>query len=146
MVVRKMTEADVQAVYEISCECFHEPWTSDSVAKEMSNPLAEYFVAEKAGKIIGYAGMWHMADEGEVINLAVSASARRQQVGEKLLQAMLNEGQDRGLMALYLEVRESNEAAQALYHKHGFAPIGRRKRYYQQPVEDAINMFYPFKK
>jgi ribosomal-protein-alanine N-acetyltransferase len=81
---------------------------------------------------------WFAADEGEIANLAVREPTRRRGIGAALLDAALAEGTRRGAANMYLEVRESNEAARRLYASRGFEEIGRRRRYYRHPVEDAI--------
>ena len=140
MVIRKMTALDIPVVYEISCECFTHGWSKASIEKEVDNTVASYFVAEIEDEIIGYGGIWRMADEGEVINIAVKRANRKNNVGTKILEKLIQEAKIHQLYALFLEVRESNLAAQALYHKLGFVEVGRRKNYYQDPKEDAVNM------
>lgn len=135
-----MAEGDVAFVYEISKACFSESWTEEAIAKELINTAASYYVAEEEGLIIGYGGLWHMADEGEIINIAVSKQSRQKHVGSMLLSALLEEAKNHHVQNVFLEVRESNEAARALYTKFNFKEIGRRKNYYHHPTEDAINM------
>ena len=81
---------------------------------------------------------WFAADEGEIANLAVTPAAWGAGVGRALLDAALEEGRRRGVSAVYLEVRDSNERARGLYRSRGFEEIGRRRGYYARPVEDAI--------
>ena len=81
---------------------------------------------------------WFAGDEGEIANLAVAPSARRHGIGAALLDASLGEARRRGVKQVYLEVRESNAAARALYERRGFSVVGRRKRYYRHPDEDAL--------
>jgi ribosomal-protein-alanine N-acetyltransferase len=77
-------------------------------------------------------------EEGEIADLAVAPAARRLGVGGLLLDRVVAEAMESGVRALYLEVRESNSAARALYHSRGFDTVGRRRRYYQRPAEDAL--------
>lgn len=142
MVVRKMTIEDVEAVYHLSASCFSEPWSLEAIKKEVVNPVASYFVADQEGEIVGYSGLWHVLDEGEVINIAVSSKMRRQGVGELLLKCLLEEAKIRQLNVIHLEVRESNKVAQNLYAKFGFKVIAVRKGYYHKPLENAIIMEY----
>ena len=142
MVVRKMTRDDVNAVYELSVACFSEPWSLDSIKQEVENPVASYFVAEQDGKIVGYSGLWHVLDEGEIINIAVSKQVRRQGIGALLLDKLLEEARQYALTVIRLEVRKSNEAAQSLYERYGFKAIAVRKGYYHKPLEDAVIMSY----
>ena len=78
------------------------------------------------------------ADEGEILNLAVAPAGRRRGLGRALVEAMLEALRTRGIRQVYLEVRESNSSARALYASRGFKEVGRRKAYYRRPVEDAI--------
>lgn len=142
MVVRKMTLADVEAVYKISCASFSQPWSLSSIEKEVDNTVATYFVAEEEDKILGFAGLWHVLDEGEIINIAVNRDKQRCGIGNNLLTRVLKEAKIKGVKVIYLEVRLSNVAAQSLYEKHGFKQIAVRKAYYHEPVEDAVIMEY----
>jgi ribosomal-protein-alanine N-acetyltransferase len=78
------------------------------------------------------------ADEGEIADLAVAPWARRRGVGGLLLDLAAADARDVGVRTLYLEVRESNAAAIALYESRGFGTIGRRRQYYRHPMEDAL--------
>jgi len=101
--------------------------------------FASFLVAEAAGeRIVGYIVALDAADEGEILNLAVSPATRRTGLGRALVHEMLEALSDRGVRKVYLEVRESNAPARALYAAHGFKEAGRRKQYYRRPVEDAI--------
>lgn len=140
MVVRKMTLQDVSQVYQISYDCFSEPWSLESIKKEVDNTVAEYLVAESTEGVIGYAGLWHVLDEGEIINIAVAPKWRRNKIGEQLLKNLIKKAKDYALEVIHLEVRESNNAARALYEKFGFYEIAKRKNYYHKPTEDAIIM------
>lgn len=78
------------------------------------------------------------ADEGEILNLAVSPAGRRHGLGRALVEQAVATLRERGVGQIYLEVRESNAPARALYAARGFKEVGRRKQYYRRPVEDAI--------
>lgn len=140
MNVRKMTLEDSEAVYALSKQCFSEPWSLESIQKEVVNPVASYFVMEETNGLMGYGGLWHILDEGDIINIAVTPDKRRRGVGNLILEALLNEARKRKLVILHLEVRESNQAALELYKKHGFNQIAFRKGYYHHPLEDAVIM------
>ncbi len=81
---------------------------------------------------------WVAADEGDLSNLAVVPEMRRRGLGGRLLDAAIAGAQTAGVRVLYLEVRESNATALRLYASRRFAMVGRRQRYYRQPVEDAL--------
>jgi len=88
--------------------------------------------------ILGFLIARHLAPEWELENIVVASPARRQRVGNRLLHALLAAAHETDSRAVFLEVRESNAAARALYEKAGFEPAGRRKSYYTNPPEDAI--------
>ncbi len=102
----------------------------------MSDAL--FLVAEADGDVGGYVVALDAADEGEILNLAVAPGGRRHGLGRALVQAILRLLQERDVSHVYLEVRESNGAARALYAAQGFTEVGRRQQYYRRPVEDAI--------
>jgi len=135
--VRKMTVMDAPGVHAVELESFATPWTLESFIAEMTqNPNAYYLVAE-TDEIIGFAGLWHIADEGHITNVAVKQKARGRGIGQTLLVALIEQARQLGLRAMTLEVRVSNTPARTLYEKLGFLYAGTRKRYYQDNNEDA---------
>jgi ribosomal-protein-alanine N-acetyltransferase len=95
---------------------------------------------DAGGVLRGYAAGTIVADEAEVLNLAVAPAFRRRGVARALLAALLDALEARGARSLFLEVRASNSAALALYRAFGFRELGRRIGYYRAPHEDAITM------
>jgi len=95
-------------------------------------------VVEIDGSVAGYVVGMSGADEGEILNVSVALEWRRRGLGRALIQAMLTELAARGARTAYLEVRESNRSARALYADLGFHDVGRRKGYYREPTEDAV--------
>lgn len=140
MHIREATMADQVAIYDLEQMTFSIPWSMDAIAKEFENPVAQYFVAEEAGCIIGYVGVWAVYDEGQITNVAVHKAYRQRGIGRALIEALLAFGRTKGLTNYFLEVRASNVAAQKLYTCCGFQVIGKRKNYYQKPTEDALLM------
>lgn len=140
MKINKMTIADVDAVSELDKRCFKICWSKSAFYDEMENKLAIYFTAKEDEKVIGYAGMWHVADEGDITNIAVDSDYRRCGVGSALLHELIHYAKENDYVLLTLEVRKSNAAAKALYEKFGFEAIGERKRYYSDNGEDAVIM------
>jgi len=106
----------------------------------MNSPGAVAFVIETDGRVSGFIIGRQMADEAEVLNLAMAPPARRKGQGSAVLKAALEEFRTRGVSRVYLEVRESNLAASAFYAKHGFSQTGKRLNYYRKPEEAAIVM------
>ncbi len=146
--VRLARGADLERIAAIERMSFSDPWTVDALASALALPQARFFVAELAAdasagrdggaRLVGYVVALFMADEGEIADLAVFPAARRQGIGGRLLDRVLAEAVEAGIRALYLEVRETNTAAQALYASRRFTAVGRRRGYYQRPVEDAL--------
>jgi ribosomal-protein-alanine N-acetyltransferase len=135
---------DVPAVLDIERASFTTPWPPEAFQQELRhNRLARYVVARQSGAVVGYAGVWLMVDEAHITTFAVHPDWRRQGIGRRLLLAMIGLAEDLGAVRMTLEVRVSNEAAQALYSEHGFAIAGRRERYYTDDGEDAYVMTTP---
>lgn len=136
-----MTIELVPQIAELERLCFSKPWSEQMLADELDNPLASYIVAVGDNdQVLGYAGLTVVAGEGYIDNIAVRKEYRLQGIAQALLEVFLRFGTAHQLAFLTLEVRASNEPAKRLYLKHGFAQVGRRKNYYDQPTEDAILM------
>lgn len=140
MIIRRMTMADVDAVAAVEAATFPTPWSRDAFQSEMKNVAARYLVAEKDGKVIGYAGAWIILDESHITNIAVLEAERGQGIGRKLTHGLMQYLSNLGAAYATLEVRKSNEVAQNLYKSLGFIKLGVRKRYYEDNGEDALIM------
>jgi [ribosomal protein S18]-alanine N-acetyltransferase len=139
--VRPMRMSDIPAVHEIERSSFNEPWPEHALRQELTgNRLARYLVAERDGRIVGYAGVWLMVDEAHITTFGVLPDARRSGVGVRMLLAVAELAIELGAARLTLEVRPSNAPAIALYERFGFAVVGRRPRYYTDDGEDALIM------
>ena len=139
---RRMTPADVEAVYAIELATFPTPWTLDSFHYEMrENQYAHYIVAEDESGIIGFCGMWLVIDAAQITNVAVVESVRGQGVGEALMREAIRIAQEAKMDMMSLEVRVTNSVAQNLYRKLGFQDGGIRKGYYTDNGEDALVMW-----
>lgn len=140
-----MEKEHIPRIHEIEKICFSIPWSLEAFEKELDeNPLAYYIVAEIQKKAVGYAGMWIVVDEGHITNIAVHPKFQHQGIGTLLVEHFIREAKRKNLIALTLEVRESNIKAQNLYKKFGFVNEGIRKRYYQDTGENAIIMWKYF--
>ena len=139
-IIRDFTKNDIQAVAQIEKQCFLSPWSEKALLEEIGNPNANFFVCEKDKTICGYIGSIFVCDEASVTNVAVSPLFRRQKIGEKLVSQLILRAQKKGILNIFLEVRESNIAAQNLYKKCGFEAVSIRKGFYSNPKEDAIIM------
>ncbi len=138
-----MEISHIDEVYEIEKQCFSVPWSKDALEKEvLENNLALYFSAvDENSKVIGYAGMWHIINEGHITNIAVDPELRRCGIGQLLLDKIISIAYEKEMIGITLECRMNNEAAQRLYTKNGFKPEGIRKNYYTDTHEDAIIMW-----
>ena len=120
---------------------FSDPWSPGSLLSSFESPHSVFLAAtDEGGELLGYAVMYCIAGEAEILNIAVSPAARRRGIGSALMEEMLRRGESAGCELFFLEARESNSAAIALYEKYSFRAVGRRKRYYTRPTEDAIEM------
>ena len=121
-------------------ECFGETITAEAFCRFADAPANHYFCAVGAnGTLLGYGGISLVADEAEIITVAVSPAHRRQGIARALMEHMLRLAADASA-SVYLEVRASNTPAIELYRSLGFAGTGVRKNYYTSPREDAVLM------
>ena len=121
-------------------ECFGETITAEAFCRFADAPANHYFCAVGANEtLLGYGGISLVADEAEIITVAVSPAHRRQGIARALMEHMLRLAED-ALASVYLEVRASNTPAIELYRSLGFAGTGVRKNYYTSPREDAVLM------
>jgi ribosomal-protein-alanine N-acetyltransferase len=105
---------------------------------EASSPPASGLISVKGSGILGFLVAHHLAPEWELENIVVAPAARHRGIGKRLLEALLDAARETDSRAVFLEVRESNTAARALYEGLGFEQTGRRHSYYTSPSEDAI--------
>jgi ribosomal-protein-alanine N-acetyltransferase len=166
--LRPMVEGDIEQVAEMEREAFPTIWPPTSFTKELRNARADYLVCVADGRyrtvlpqgrrglarlfgrgrrepvqreeLVGYIGMWYMAGEAHIIEVAVRESHRRRGLGELLILGAVELALERGQSVVTLEARVSNDAAKELYLKYGFREVGLRKRYYSDNNEDAVIM------
>ena len=139
--IRRMTVEDVPAVTQLDRISFTLPWTERSFHFEVtSNPASRCWVAESGGALAGVVVAWLLVDEVHIATIATHPDFRRQGIAQALLAHVLKLGAEEGAISSFLEVRESNSAAQELYRKFGYEETGRRLRYYKDNGENAILM------
>ena len=138
-----MNESHANCVYELSKECFASPWTLESINNELNNPLAKYVIAQdlSTGEVVGFVGVWIIAGEGDITNIAVSSKYRKLGIASNLLIKLFDVCKTFNCEDITLEVRASNIPAQNLYKKFDFKEEGLRKGYYSDNGEDAIIMW-----
>lgn len=137
MIVR-MNESHVPQIAALEQICFSAPWSEASVRSECSNPLSDWLVAVEDERVVGYVGSQSVPPEADVMNIAVAPEYRRQGIGSALIKALTELLHTKGIESLLLEVRASNDPAINLYQGFGFVQVGRRKKYYVNPTEDAL--------
>lgn len=144
MTIREMSEQDLDAVSSIEKSIFSRPWSKQSFYDAIMNPNNIYLVVENKNQnnneIIGYCGLWGIAGEGQINNVAVAKPYRGRHVGTLMLKELLEKGRLGGLSEFYLEVRISNSNARKLYQNLGFEEVGIRRDFYELPKEDAVIM------
>ena len=142
-------ESDLPRLWTIEQESFHNPWSNDMLQQEITKPQARFRVlreatetSPEAAPALGFCLSWVVLDELHIHQVAVTPSLRRQGLGRLLLQDALHIAQQEQVVRLYLEVRASNQAALGLYQSFHFETVGVRRKYYQEPVEDAVVLVY----
>ena len=135
-------EEDVDGVWELEKICFPTPWSRAAFEKDIvENILATYMVAIADDKLVGYAGMWVVLDEGHITNIGVHPDYRHEGIATMVIMELIAAAREKGAKRFTLEVRPSNANAIALYRKFGFIPVGYRKEYYEDDKEDAMVMW-----
>ena len=117
------------------------PWSEESFLAALDADAVSVPVCfDEAGSVVGFACLMIVADEGELLNIAVDPARRRMGTARILMDACLARCREKGVSTLYLEVRESNAPARNLYRSFRFREIGTRRNYYEKPRENAILM------
>lgn len=140
LTLRLATEADLGAIWAIESAVFGaEAWSRDLMRDELTADLRCYIVlVDEAGTIIGYGGLLAVGSEGDIQTIALSPEARGAGQGRRLMNALLDAAEERGVREVFLEVRADNPVARTLYTSLGFEEIGVRPRYYQPDNVDAV--------
>lgn len=144
MRVDRVRDRDIGEIAAIEARSFSDPWSEGAFRDALSHERIYFACARDehdvsgAPRVLGYVVAWFAGGEGEIANLAVDPDSRRQGIGSALLDAALEEALRQGAAQVFLEVRSSNLRARQLYESRGFIEIGRRRRYYRRPVEDAV--------
>ena len=144
--IRRGVASDLAEVSRIERACFPSPWSDAALGLELSgDPRRLALVVEEEGRLIGFALVWVVADELHLVSLAVDPARRREGWAQALLDRLLDTEEGRRANLLTLEVRPTNSAAVALYHRNGFLDIALRPNYYPETGEDALVMLKPLR-
>lgn len=140
LTVRQMTAADLDSVVAIERKAFSHPWSRQLYEDALDN--YECLVLEQNNQHVGHVVMQYIVDEAHLLNIVIAVDQQGRGLGSHLLELVLQQAQERNCSSCFLEVRESNTAAYALYERHGFNEIDRRRNYYPTASghEDALVM------
>lgn len=143
VLLRRMTEPDIDSVLEIEHLSFARPWSRESFVSELTtNACARYIVLLEDGKIVAFGGMWLIIGEAHVNNIAVHPEYRQRGYGRRIMRELMRTAYRAGeIIEMTLEVRVTNVPAIDLYSSMGFEVAGRRKAYYEDNGEDAYIMW-----
>ncbi len=136
--VLRATVADMAQVAELERQIFIDAMSQDLLTQSLGNDF--FVVLKKENRVLGYFLARCVLDEMEILRIAVDPACRRKGYGRRILSEAKQMAIKQGIGWCYLEVRESNIAAQRLYESFGFVSYGTRKGFYRQPDEDAVIM------
>lgn len=140
--VTRMRRRHLKGIMAIERQVYPRPWSANLFLAEMRNQKDRaYFVALLDREVVGYGGLLSYGDEAHVTTIAVHPDHQRRKIGTRLLIELLEQAGALDAVAVSLEVRVTNHAAQRMYGRFGFRPIGVRKNYYQEIGEDALVMW-----
>ena len=138
--IRLMQEKDLDMVAAIEAACIRQPWSRKSFAESLEKEYSLFLVAEEDERICGYIGLYLTYEDAEITGIAVLPEKRRGGRGKELLEQAVKYAEKKGVQRILLEVRRSNDTAQAFYQNLGFEDMGIRPNFYDFPKEDAILM------
>ena len=128
---------DLERILEIEKESFTDPWSRQGFEDALKYEYSSLLAVRCRGLVAGYCCLYHIMDEGEIVNVAVGEGFRGRGIGERMLQATIRLGMLKGVKRFILDVRVGNIPAVKLYRKLGFCPIVLEKNFYENPSEDA---------
>jgi len=136
-----MKRRHVRQVLRIEAQVYPRPWSASLFYQEIARrPDRVYLVAKIEGEVVGYGGLMTSGIESHITTIAVDPAVHRRKIGMRLMVTLIEAAIARGASTVSLEVRRSNLAAQSMYERFGFVPVGIRKGYYVETKEDAIVM------
>ena len=140
--IAPMRRRHIPSVLRIEAHVYPRPWSAGLFLSELAQRSSRaYFTAKHRGKVVGYAGIMLLGDEGHITNIAVDPDYHRNKIATRLMLALMDEARNRGARAVTLEVRKANTGAQVMYRLFGFQVVGLRRGYYVETGEDAYIMW-----
>lgn len=137
----RMRRRHLRSILKIEARVYPRPWSGSLFLSEMAQKSTRsYIVARLNGEVVGYAGMMFTGPESHVTNIAVDPDYHSSKIGSRMLLHLCTEAVARGADTISLEVRVSNDKAQAMYEKFGFSIVSIRRGYYIETNEDAYVM------
>ena len=140
LTIRKMVRADLTQVAAIEQVSIQSPWSEKSFAESIESPLYLFVVAQEDERVLGYVGAQLSFEDAEITSVAVDPQARGRGIGRALMRALAKEAKKRGAEQIFLEVRESNAPAIALYLTEGYEQLAVKKNFYRFPTENGLFM------
>ena len=142
--IQKMMPQDLDEVLAIETSGSSTPWSKRMFSEEMQNHFSSCFVikveVELKKPVIGFLCFRNIAEESELLNIAVHPHYRRFGIGRKLMQFYIDFSSQRGIKTFYLEVNSSNESAIHLYQHFSYQSSGVRKKFYQKQFDALLMM------
>lgn len=142
-VIRPLSSGDAAAIADLESRCVGAAKWGEAAYRNIGANGIVGWASSRENVVLGFILVRAVADEMEIMNLAVDPDARRKGIARRLLTHAIEEVRRADVKRVYLEVRESNSGARAFYHSAGFVEQGRRKKYYSQPTEDALLLVLP---
>lgn len=122
-------------LYKMECQGFDHPWPKSAIESCLRADWFRPYLFRQGGEAVGYALIQYVVDEGELLRFLILPDHRNQGLGSQALEALLTRLEEEGMERMFLEVRQDNRAAQKLYAKLGFEPVGKRKNYYEDGAD-----------
>jgi len=142
--VEKLGAADLDDLVVLERTCFDYHWTREQFLMGLEQGVYVILGIRSHRQLVGYVAFSIIEDEMEILNLAIHPHFRKQKLGTALMEAMLCNCRRRGVKKSFLDVKESNVPAIALYRKYGYEQYGVRRKYYPDTKEDALLFRYDF--
>ena len=142
--VVQLGSSDLDALVELEKTCFAYHWTQEQFLMGLEQGIYVILGTRIDGQLVGYIAFSLIEDEMEILNLAVHPNYRKQKLASALLDRAFVICRVRGVKKSFLDVKESNDPAIAMYKKYGYEQFGVRKKYYPDTKEDALLFRYDF--